>query len=218
MVTVVSLDMYRMTIPTTVTVESLAMYKKTIPNRERVKTGKDNGYVIVIKRSNKKGSNFKIWFQCSLGGEYKSVSSKKTGCPFELIGFAETKGTVWKIEVKDARHNHTPIEKMEGHTYARRLSSEDKRLIEQLAEQDMPNRSIWCTLMKKNLYKKIIPKDVHNAVQKINAGKRVGEYPMQQLENLLVEKDFTYYMCVDEMTNAVEDIFFVHPLSFTMWS
>ena len=74
---------------------------------------------------------------------------------------------------------------------------EDKRLIEQLAEQDIPNRSIWRTLTKKNPDKKIIPKHVHNDVQKINAGKRVGESPMQQLENLLVKKDFTYYIRVN---------------------
>ena len=85
------------------------------------KTGKDNDYVIVIKRSNKRGSNFKVWFQCSLGGEYKSVptvkktGSKKIGCPFELIGFTESKGGVWKIEVTNPRHNHTPIENLEGH-------------------------------------------------------------------------------------------------------
>ncbi|KAJ0827527.1 putative MULE transposase domain, FHY3/FAR1 family [Helianthus annuus] len=40
---------------------------------------------------------------------------------------------------------------------------------------------------------------------------------MQQLKNILVEKDFTYYIRENETTNAVEDIFFVHKLPFTMW-
>ena len=63
-------------------------------------TEETNGYVIVIRRSNKRGSNFKVWFQCSLGGDYKSVAtvrktgSKKIRCPFEIIGFTEFKGSV----------------------------------------------------------------------------------------------------------------------------
>ena len=103
-------------------------------------TGKANGYVIVIRRSIKRGSNFRVWFKCSLGGDYKSVAtvrktgSKKIGCPFQMVGFSELSGRVWKMEVTEPRHNHTPIENLEGHAYARRLSSEDTRLVEQMKE------------------------------------------------------------------------------------
>ncbi|KAJ0870310.1 putative transcription factor FAR family [Helianthus annuus] len=143
-------------------------------------TAKDNGYLIVTKRSNKRGENYKIWFQCTFGGEHKSVAtqrktgSKKIGCPFEMIGFSESSGSVWRIEVTKAKHNHTPIENFEGHAYARRLSSEDKKLVKELAKQDIRNQSIWRTLTKNNPARKLIPKDIHNAVQKINAEKNVG--------------------------------------------
>ena len=40
---------------------------------------------------------------------------------------------------------------------------------------------------------------------------------MHQLVKLLVEKHFTYYTRENHTTNALEDIFFVHPHSFTMW-
>jgi hypothetical protein len=188
------------------------------------RTGIDHGYVIVKKRSKKIGDDYvKVWFQCSLGGEHKSVAtvrktgSKKTGCPFDLIGVFESRRSVWRLKVRNPRHNHTPIENLEGHAYPRRLSSEDKRLLEEMAEQDIPKRNMWRTLLKKNPDKKVIPKDIHNAVQKINAEKRVGESPMQQLENFLSEKHFTYYTRENQTTNAVEDIFFVHQHSFTMW-
>ncbi|KAJ0779457.1 hypothetical protein HanPI659440_Chr06g0226731 [Helianthus annuus] len=91
-----------------------------------------------------------------------------------MIGFSESSGSVWRIEVTKAKHNHTPIENFEGHAYARRLSSEDKKLVKELAEQDIPNQSIWRTLTKNNPARKLIPKDIHNAVQKINAEKNVG--------------------------------------------
>ncbi|KAJ0495291.1 hypothetical protein HanIR_Chr12g0607231 [Helianthus annuus] len=91
-----------------------------------------------------------------------------------MIGFSESSGSVWRIEVTKAKHNHTPIENFEGHAYARRLTSEDKKLVKELAEQDIPNQSIWRTLTKNNPARKLIPKDTHNVVQKINAEKNVG--------------------------------------------
>jgi histone-lysine N-methyltransferase SETD2 len=90
-------------------------------------------------------------------------------------------------------------------------------LVEQLAEQHIPTHSIWRTIMKNSPGKKVIPKDIHNAVQKIHAAKMVGESTMQQLESVLNEKNFTYFTRENETTEAVEDIFFVHKHSFTMW-
>ena len=164
------------------------------------KRGMDNGYVIVIKRSKRRGDDFvKVNLQCTLGGTHKSVAtvrktgSKKIDCPFQLTGVFESKGKVWRVKEKNPAHNHTPFENLEGHAYARRLFSDDKELVGQMAEQDIPKRSIWRTIMAKNPDKKLIPKDIHNVVQKINAEKGVGEDPMHQLEKLLVEKHLTYY-------------------------
>ncbi|KAL9996387.1 putative methylmalonate-semialdehyde dehydrogenase [Helianthus debilis subsp. tardiflorus] len=109
-------------------------------------TAKDNGYLIVIKRSNKRGENYKIWFQYTFGGEHKSIAtqrktgSKKIGCPFEMIGFSKSSGSVWRIEVTKAKHNHTPIENFEGHAYARRLSSEDKNWLRSWQSKIFPTK------------------------------------------------------------------------------
>jgi hypothetical protein len=114
--------------------------------------GTDHGYVITTKRSKEKS----IWFQCSLGGKYKSVArerrtgSKKIDCPFELKGSFMSKEGFWRLTVTNPRHNHTPIENLEGHAYARRLSTDDKRLVAELAEQEIPASSIWAALVKKN--------------------------------------------------------------------
>lgn len=40
---------------------------------------------------------------------------------------------------------------------------------------------------------------------------------MQQLENFLAGKEYTYYTRENQTTNAVEDIFFIHKHSYTMW-
>ena len=116
------------------------------------KMGTGHGYVLTIKRSKEKD----IWFQCSLGGQYKSVAtvrrtgSKKTGCPFELQGSLVLNGSVWRLKLKNPKHNHTPIENIEGHAYARSLSTDDKRLVAELGDQNIPARSIWAALVKKN--------------------------------------------------------------------
>jgi len=114
--------------------------------------GTEHGYVITIKRKKEKA----IWLQCSLGGQHKTVAtvrrtgSKKTSCPFELKGSFVSKRSYWKLEVKNPMHNHSPIENLEGHAYARRLSVDEKRLVGELAEQDIPARSIWSALTKNN--------------------------------------------------------------------
>ncbi|KAK1435825.1 hypothetical protein QVD17_01595 [Tagetes erecta] len=158
-----------------------------------------------------------------LGGQYKTVAtvrktgSKKIGCPFELKGSFVSKRSHWKLEVKNPMHNHSPIENLEGHAYARRISVEEKRLIGELADQDIPARSIWSALTKKNPEKKIIKKDIDNAIQKINKENSVGQSPMQQLENFFKDKDYVYSTNVNQTTQAVEDVFFMHKYSYTMW-
>ncbi|KAK1410096.1 hypothetical protein QVD17_36629 [Tagetes erecta] len=181
--------------------------------------GIEHGYVITTKRSKEKP----IWLQCSLGGQYKSVAtvrktgSKKIGCPFELKGSFVSNNSYWKLEVKNPMHNHSPIENLEGHAYARRLSVEEKRLVGELAELDIPARNIWAALTKNNPEKKVIKKDIQNVVQKINKENKVGESPMEQMENYFKGKDYVYYTNVNNTTKAVEDIFFMHKHSYTMW-
>ena len=90
--------------------------------------------------------------------------------------------------------------------------------MEQLSAQDMEARKIWKTIMAQNPDSKCVTKDIHNALQKINATRFQPKTSlMQKLEHLLHEKQFTYYTRQDPSSNVVEDIFFVHPLSYEMW-
>ncbi|KAK1408060.1 hypothetical protein QVD17_39691 [Tagetes erecta] len=73
----------------------------------------------------------------------------------KLSGYSAVLRSYWKLEVKNPMHNHSPIENLEGHAYARRLAVEEKRLIGELADQDIPARSIWSAIMKKNPGKRL---------------------------------------------------------------
>lgn len=178
--------------------------------------GLDNGYVIVKRRSKKKGDkDVKVWLNCTRSGEHKSVAvlrktgTKKIGCPFLLAGAYDSTRKVWRLEVLNEMHNHGPTENLEGYAYARRLSTEEYKLVEDMAAQDIPIRSIWKTITKHNPKNKCVQKDIHNIIQKINLEKNKGRSPMQLLENLLSTQNFTYYTRENPSTNAVEEIFFV---------
>ncbi|KAI9692635.1 MAG: hypothetical protein M1820_009512 [Bogoriella megaspora] len=85
---------------------------------------KQHGFDLVIGHSTKKHGEFaRLWLICELAGEYRNRhhlqpedrkrkrESRKTGCPFKLLGSKKRHETHWVLSVKDGNHNHGPIEK-----------------------------------------------------------------------------------------------------------
>lgn len=186
--------------------------------------GLENGYVITTRRSNKKGDIVvAIWLQCDRGGEHKTTAtvrhagSKKINCPFKLIGRYNKEHDVWMLYVENGEHNHPPGQYMEGHSYARRLTPEQFKKVEQMHALNIPPRKIIAALKEEYKDNLSVSKDIHNAVQKIRTHQRVNETPMQTLEKLLSSRDYVYYTRDDPVTRIVGEIFFVHSLSYKMW-
>ncbi|KAI3802564.1 hypothetical protein L1987_30701 [Smallanthus sonchifolius] len=193
-----------------------------------VRIGRENGYVLVTRRSRRKGDDptepfIKVWLVCDRHGERASTAtvrrdgSKKIGCPFKLEGEYQENTGDWKLTVKDDSHNHDPSQHLEAHSFARRLSQSEQLLVAKLYSQNMLPRNILATIREQNPESSCIKKDIYNAIQKIKNKTRVGETPMQILENLLSSKKYVYYTRKDPATNIVEEIFFVHSKSFEMW-
>nr|GEV93489.1 RNA-directed DNA polymerase, eukaryota, reverse transcriptase zinc-binding domain protein [Tanacetum cinerariifolium] len=98
------------------------------------------GYVLVTKRSKnyKNGFIWKVHLMCDRSGKYDRLessigtSTKKTDCPFQLIGQYSSSHGYWTIRVVCDQHNHLPTQNLEGHAYARRLSDDEYRLVEDL--------------------------------------------------------------------------------------
>ncbi|KAI3826367.1 hypothetical protein L1987_00414 [Smallanthus sonchifolius] len=193
-----------------------------------VRIGRENGYVLVTRRSRRKGDDptepfIKVWLVCDRHGERASTAtvrragSKKIGCPFKLEGEYQENTGDWKLTVKDDSHNHDPSQHLEAHSFARKLSQSEQLLVAKLYSQNMLPRNILATIREQNPESSCIKKDIYNAIQKIKNETRVGETPMQILENLFSSKKYVYYTREDPATNIVEEIFFVHPKSFEMW-
>lgn len=85
---------------------------------------KQHGFNLVIGHSTKKHGEFaRCWLVCELAGEYRNRhhlqpedrkrkrESRKTNCPFKLLGSKKRHETHWLLSIKDGRHNHDPISK-----------------------------------------------------------------------------------------------------------
>ena len=140
----------------------------------------------------------------------------KCGCEFSLKAVYDKNRFVWKLIVINEKHNHAPAKFLEGHAYARRLTADDLGMVQELYLQSIPTRNILPTIKARNQDNLSVAKDIHNVIQKIRAEKNVGVTPMQVLENLL-SKRYTYHTRENPITNAVEEIFFVHLLSYPLW-
>ncbi|GJZ41142.1 hypothetical protein Tco_0588028 [Tanacetum coccineum] len=78
--------------------------------------------------------------------QVKNTSSKKTGYPFKLVGKYSFEQHYWTIRVVCDQHNHRPTEHLEAHAYARRLSDDEFRLVEDLTWKNVPPHEILTTL------------------------------------------------------------------------
>jgi histone-lysine N-methyltransferase SETD2 len=185
-------------------------------------------YVLVIGSSNSINKGWAkvpttVFLRCDRHGLPKSkatvrrTKSKKCNCPFKLKGEYDKHRGVWNLQVLENQHNHPPAQHLEGHAHARNLSAVELKLVERLHQQNLPPRNIWDTIKDYNPHSLVVPKDIANAIQKFKGATRVGRTPMQQLEHALVKKGYVYHMRTNPDTNAVEEVFFVHPESYTMW-
>ncbi|KAG5525531.1 hypothetical protein RHGRI_031989 [Rhododendron griersonianum] len=98
-------------------------------------TGKQHGFIIVIKGSEKciKNRTPRMRFSCEMSGKYRpfvkkvdgkevavkkrvrSTGTKKCECPFELKAVKGNDG--WTVSVHNGTHNHPPAVYLEGHSY-----------------------------------------------------------------------------------------------------
>ncbi|KAG5540177.1 hypothetical protein RHGRI_020417 [Rhododendron griersonianum] len=126
-------------------------------------TGKENGFVIIIKSSERMAKNRRprMRFACERGGKYRPfinkakdkggnvkengkegkakkigcvTGTKKCECPFELRCIKGLEG--WTVSVVNGNHNHPPAKQLEGHAYPARLSSEQSTMLVDMVESE----------------------------------------------------------------------------------
>ncbi|XP_028057566.1 uncharacterized protein LOC114261500 [Camellia sinensis] len=107
--------------------------------------GMTNGFIIIIRTSNYGGGRKRpsIYLACERSGKYRlrkklkdgsedllrQTSTKKCGYPFDLRAYKLKANNEWTLDVVCGLHNHPAAEYLQGHSYAGRLSANEKSLL-----------------------------------------------------------------------------------------
>ncbi|XP_022003107.2 uncharacterized protein LOC110900526 [Helianthus annuus] len=183
------------------------------------------GFVIVTIRSRTSPVGYisNIVLGCEHGGVSRSkdlgkdIGTKKINCPFKLVGKYSKKNDVWKLKVVCDEHNYPPALYMEGHAQAMKLSSNENHLVQDLTWLNVKPRDILSTLKKQNEKNVSVLKIIYNVRYKFRKTEQAGRTPMQNLMYILQSKGYVFDYHVHDITNELEELFFVHPTSLTIW-
>ncbi|GJZ76300.1 FAR1-related sequence 5-like protein [Tanacetum coccineum] len=169
---------------------------------------------------------FKIELMCEKGKEYQSQRSGssiqretgtvKTDCPFGLVANYYKTYDIWRLRVQLDEHNHPYAPTLEGHPYAMRLEDDEFHLVEELSKYNVQPRYILSTIKARNPDNVSSVRNVYNAQTKIRAVIRGDRTQIQLLLSHLTRTGYAYYERVNDQTNELEELFFVHPTSYAM--
>ncbi|XP_026431237.1 protein FAR1-RELATED SEQUENCE 5-like [Papaver somniferum] len=208
---------------------------KTFNSKENVTEGCreiDSQYNIIVvikkwvnKNENHGGKGYAIVLGCERGGKYrkrnctvspskcrKGTATKKCGCPFKLRSTC-VDASKWNLIVKDGHHNHAPADTLLGHSFAGRLSDEEKQFVIKFHEHGMPPRHILIALRENFKKNASTLKTIDNCIQKHRVSERAGRTRMQLLHKYLDDSHYVTWNRKNSDTCEVTDIFWAHPES-----
>ncbi|KAL4579831.1 hypothetical protein LXL04_015998 [Taraxacum kok-saghyz] len=70
----------------------------------------------------------------------RNTGTKKINCPCELVGNYYKTYDFWTLTVKNGEHNHDPAMYMEGHAFAKRLTKDERRMVDDMTDNNVPLR------------------------------------------------------------------------------
>ncbi|XP_028078306.1 uncharacterized protein LOC114280171 [Camellia sinensis] len=82
------------------------------------------------------------------------TGTKKCGCPFDMRAHRSTTNDEWTLTVVCGLHNHPPAEHLGGHSYARRLSKDEKALLMEMSKSMVRPKDILVTLKQRDTLNK----------------------------------------------------------------
>ncbi|KAI0203532.1 hypothetical protein F4808DRAFT_22954 [Astrocystis sublimbata] len=182
------------------------------------------GYAVNSKgqaKSRDSGLYRRYVIRCDKSGRFKSsatigvrrCSSKKTDCPFSAACNIRPDGCYLRVLV--AEHNHPPSTPGE-HVQHRKLTDEQRQLVEGRAVERKSIKVIW------NELKEIYPdtlitfKDVDNAVQRFRKRAKDGATGVQAIMYRLVERQDLYCFTL-EREGVLQGAFWVPRWTTDLW-
>ncbi|KAI8547523.1 hypothetical protein RHMOL_Rhmol07G0202500 [Rhododendron molle] len=206
-------------------------------------TGKKNGFVIIIKSSERMPKNRRprMRFACEWGGKFRPfinkakdkggnvkengketkakkiarvTGPKKCECQFELRCVKRLEG--WTVTIFNGNHNHPPAKQLEGRAYLARLSSEQSNMLVDMCVSSLStSREILSLIKGKDEFNVSSIKTIYNARYKHGFKDRAGRSQMQYLLAKLQEYGYIEFNRKDD-NDYVKDLFWSHPTSGDM--
>ncbi|XP_028055283.1 uncharacterized protein LOC114259463 [Camellia sinensis] len=143
-----------------------------------------------------------MYLACERSGQYRATKklkhdcnntsritgTKKCGCPFDMRAHRFTTHDEWTLTVVCGLHNHPPAEHLEGHSYAGRLSKDEKALLMDMSKSMVRPKEILVTLKQRNAPNVSTLKTIYNVRHRNRMVQRAGRSQMQHLLGELVQR------------------------------
>ena len=187
------------------------------------------GSSVVIGKSDNGGNgrNAFVTLICERGGTYieynklqkrnKIAGSVKCGCPFRVRGYLLIAG-YWSLKVNDGKHNHDMAEVLKGHKTVGRLNPNEKDILRNLTDSNVPPRHILTSLRKRNSKTATTIKHIYNARTRHRKSVRGPRSEMQHLMKSLVEHKYVYHVRNYANSQNIKDIFWAHLESIKLFN
>ncbi|XP_028102309.1 PKS-NRPS hybrid synthetase CHGG_01239-like [Camellia sinensis] len=191
-----------------------------------------NGFVIIIRTSDYGGGRKRprIYLACERSGKYRlrkklkygpkdllrQIGTKKCECPFDLRAFKLKTYDEWTLNVVCGLHNHPVAEHLQGHSYAGRLSANEKSLLVDISKSLVRPKEILITLKQRDALNMSRMKIVYNIRHRCRVLQKAGRSQMQQLLGELAKHKYIERHRCEEGSMTVTDLFWVHPVSLDL--
>ena len=183
------------------------------------------GFVVVKNRTRSLfGQMNEINYRCTKGGKYtpqgigkRKTKTVKTDCPFRLVASYHRTTNYWVLRVKNDTHNHDMLESLHGVPFAMRLQNDELGLVDELTQCNLRPMNILSTIKSRNPNNVSSLRTIYNAQDKLRRARVGDRTPIQVLYSHLTDSGYTWYPRVNEHTNELEELFFVHPTSYALW-
>lgn len=160
--------------------------------------------------------------RCDKSGVFKSTaqlgtrrsSTKKTGCPFNAACNIRPDGCFLRVLVPE--HNHPPSALPAAHIAHRKITDEQRQIIEARALERKSVKVIWQELKDLDPNTNIVFKDVDNAVQRFRKKAKEGATGIQAIMYKLVERQDLFCFTF-ERDGMVAGAFWVPHWSADLW-
>lgn len=182
---------------------------------------KEEGYAVVVKRSNKdkRQEKDKIWLHCTRGGKIRTTTGKKrkhgtsrrNNCPFELILKLDKWDDIWRLRIKEASHNHDSGKRVAHavHRLAALTPQVEAQIIQWSADRTCTTATMLYNLNRNHEEDPIWTKrDIQNAKYKIRQRMLEGLTPTQALLKWLHASDEWYVVFLKDSRDRVTHLFF----------